>query len=328
MSYGKILFIDSTHPILREKLVHANFDCDYFVNLEREKILSIIHQYDGIIIRSKTKINTEFLDKAKKLQFIGRVGAGLENIDLDYAEKKGVTCFNSPEGNRDAVGEHALGMLLSLFNNLNRANFEVKNGIWRREENRGIEIKGKTVGIIGYGNMGSAFAQRLKGFDAKVISYDKYKKNYSDGNTIECNLEEIFEKSDILSLHVPLTPETEFMIDNNFIKKFKKNIFIINTARGKVVKTADLVKNLMTGKIAGAALDVLEYEKSSFESLNENNFPEDFKYLIQKDNVILSPHVGGWTHESNIKLAEFLADKIIKKFATVSVSSGVTHYNL
>ena len=311
----QILFIDSTHTRLPEKLSESGFICDYKPNMDIDKIKSIIPNYDGIIIRSKLKIDKSIIDIATNLKFIGRVGAGLENIDVGYAESKGVKCFNSPEGNRDAVGEQALGMLLTLFNNIIKADYEVRNGMWLREENRGLEIKGKTVGIIGYGNMGGAFAQRLKGFEASVIAYDKYKFNYSDDFVTEKSLTDLFEQSDILSLHVPLTDETKFMVNNKFINQFKKNIYIINTARGKVLKTDDLVRNMKSGKVLGAALDVLEYEQVSFENLHSNkNLPEAFQYLINSEKIVLTPHIAGWTQESNIKLSEFLADKIIKEF--------------
>lgn len=313
----KVLFIDSTHPRLPEMLRRAGFDVEYDPDkVTTANINDIIPNYDGIIIRSKVKIDKIIIDLSSKLKFIGRVGAGLENIDVDYAESKGIKCFNSPEGNRDAVGEQALGMLLTLFNNIIKADTEVRKGKWLREENRGLEIKGKTIGIIGYGNMGSAFAQRLKGFDTNVIAYDKYKVGYSDEYVQEKSLKDLFEQTDILSLHVPLTEETQFMVCNEFINKFKKNIYIINTARGKVLKTDDLVKNLKSGKVLGAALDVLEYEQVSFENLHsDNNLPEAFEYLIKSNNIVLTPHIAGWTYESNIKLSEFLAEKIINAFA-------------
>ena len=239
----------------------------------------------------------------------------MENIDLAFAETAGVQCFNSPEGNRDAVGEHTLGMLLSLMNNLNRADRQVRAGKWNREENRGTEIKGKTIGIIGYGNMGSAFAQRLRGFEVRVISYDKYKKEYSDGNTKETVLEEIFDVADIVSMHIPLTDETLYMCDAEFFQRFRKNIWFINTSRGSVVNTEALVEQIKSGKLNGAALDVLEYESSSFEILSEN-FPEAFRFLTQSDKVILTPHIAGWTVESNVKLAKVLVDKILQAFPT------------
>ncbi len=310
----KVLFIDSTHPRLMEMLVEAGFNCTYAPEKNKEELLEIFPEFDGFIIRSKFKLNKEELSQATNLKFIGRVGAGLENIDVEYAESKGITCFNAPEGNRDAVGEHAVGMLLTLFNNLCRCNWEVRNGMWRREENRGIEIKGKTVGIIGYGNMGAAFTQRLKGFGCKVIAYDKYKFDYSDELCEEKQMEDLFEQCDILSMHVPQTEETMFMVNDEFLKKFKKPIYLINTARGKVVRIADLVKNLDSGQVLGACLDVLEFEKTSFEDLHASELPAEFKSLIESEKVLLSPHVGGWTHESNIKLSEVTAQKIIDKF--------------
>ena len=315
----KILFIDSTHRYLMDELMRMGFHCDYCSCYKREDYLNIIPDYTGVIIRSKIKLDREILDKAVNLKFIGRVGAGMENIDLEYAESKGIVCLNAPEGNRDAVGEHALGMLLSLLNHLNRVDREVRRGIWIREGNRGIEIKGKTVGIIGYGNMGSAFAQRLKGFEARVIAYDKYKTGYSNDLVTESTMDELFENTDILSLHVPLTEETDYLVNDDFLKKFKKNIYLINTSRGRVVKTADLVKNMQEEKVLGAALDVLEYEKLSFENIDKDKLPEDFQYLIAADNVILSPHIAGWTIESNYKLAKVLVDKIKKLFEYDSI---------
>ncbi len=313
----KVLFVDSTHERLPEKLRSSGFMVDYKPDIDPADILKIIPNYQGIIIRSKIKMDKPVLDCATNLKFIGRVGAGLENIDVEYAQIKGIRCFNSPEGNRDAVGEQALGMILTLFNNILKADSEVREGKWIREGNRGLEIKGKTIGIIGYGNMGSAFAQRLKGFEANVIAYDKYKFNYSNEYVQEKTLEDLFRETDILSLHVPLTEETKFMVNHNFINRFKKDIYIINTARGKVLKTEDLVKNMKSGKVLGCALDVLEYEKTSFENLHSGDkLPEAFQFLIKSNRVVLTPHIAGWTHESNIKLSEFLADKIIQAFTS------------
>lgn len=310
-----VLFVDSTHDKLPEKLNQSGFNCDYKPEIKTHDIIKIIPKYDGVIIRSKIKIDKTVIDAATNLKFIGRVGAGLENIDVEYATQKGIKCFNSPEGNRDAVGEQTLGMLLTLFNNILKADFEVREGKWIREGNRGLEIKGKTIGIIGCGNMGSAFAQRLKGFEANVIAYDKYKFGYSTEFVTEKGLKDLFEQADVLSLHVPLTEETKFMVNDEFINRFKKDIYIINTARGKVLKTEDLVRNMKLGKVLGAALDVLEYEQVSFENLHSGNeLPEAFQYLIKSNNVVLTPHIAGWTHESNIKLSEYLADKIIKEF--------------
>ncbi|MEI6899045.1 MAG: NAD(P)-dependent oxidoreductase [Bacteroidota bacterium] len=311
--FNKVLFIDSVHPLIKEELTAHGFQCDYFPEYGRSEFLKIIGDYFGIIIRSKIMLDHEFLSLGGQLKFIGRVGAGMENIDLDFAIDNGIQCFNSPEGNRDAVAEHAVGMLLSLFNNINRADRQVRSGQWIREGNRGIELKGKTVGIIGYGNMGSAFAQRLKGFDVKVISYDKYKHNYTDGNTLKVSMEEIHEQSDIISLHVPFTEETKYLVDGSFLEKFEKKIVLVNTARGAVVNTSDLVQKLKEGKVTAAALDVLEYEDKSFENL-ATNLPKDFQYLLKAENVILTPHIAGWTVESNIKLARVLVEKIIAAF--------------
>ncbi|MCK4664425.1 MAG: hypothetical protein KAT68_16260 [Bacteroidales bacterium] len=306
-----ILIIDSIHEKLVEELTFTGFNCSYRPEINKNEILKIIPDYDGLILRSKITIDKIFIDNAKKLKFIGRVGSGLDNIDVKYAEKKGIKCLNSPEGNRDAVGEHTVSLLLSLFNKICLSNCQVKSGQWKRETNRGIEIKNKTIGIIGYGNMGSAFAQRLRGFEANVIAYDKYKTNYSDQYVTESTLNTIFEKTDILSIHVPLTEETYYMVNNEFINSFKKDIYLINTSRGKVVKTDDLVSNLKSGKIEGAALDVLEYEDNSFENLHSGKFPEAYKILLESNNVIITPHIAGLTNESKIKLSEVLAKKII-----------------
>lgn len=310
MAGSKVLFIDTAHPVLKAELAKLGFQCDYFENYSIADYHLVINQYTGIIIRGKIKLDKPILSKATQLKFIGRVGAGMENIDVVFAESQGIKCLNAPEGNRDAVGEHTLGMLLMLLNNLRKADREVREGVWIREGNRGVEIEGKTVGIIGYGNMGSAFARRLAGFEAKVIAFDKYKSGYSGQFVDEASLEQVFEQSDIISLHVPLTEETTFMVDDHFISRFAKNIYLINTSRGKVLKTADLVKNLKSGKVRGAALDVLEYEKMSFEDIDKASLPEDFKYLIHSENVVLSPHIAGWTHESNYKMAMVIVDKI------------------
>jgi D-3-phosphoglycerate dehydrogenase len=310
----KILFIDSNHPRLHEMLIEQGFQCDLFYDKPADELKKLIPQYDGIVLRSKFKITKEIIDSAANLKCIARVGAGMENIDVAYATQKGVACVNSPEGNRDAVAEHALGMLLCLFNNITKANVEVRNGIWLREENRGVELCGKTIGIIGYGNMGAAFAQRLKGFGVKVLACDKYKTNFGNEFVTESSLQEIFEQTDILSLHTPLTEETHYLINDTFINNFKKAIYVINTARGKCLNTADLVKNIESGKVLGACLDVLEYEAVSFEGIDYKNIPQPMQYLMKSDKVILTPHIAGWTKESNIKLAEFLAEKIIAVF--------------
>jgi D-3-phosphoglycerate dehydrogenase / 2-oxoglutarate reductase len=310
----KILIIDSVHPCLKDELGQAGFVCDEGSAMSEDEIGKIIHAYSGIIIRSRIQIDRTFIDKAVKLEFIGRVGSGMESIDVDYAKKKGIKCYNSPEGNRDALGEHAIGMLLSLMNNMQRADRQVRENKWLREENRGEEVKEKTIGLIGYGNMGSAFAQRLKGFEANVIAYDKYKRNFSDPYVTEVTLDEIFRKADILSLHVPLTEETKYMVDEKFIQKFKNNFWLINTSRGPVVKTEDLVRCMKKGKIKGCALDVIEYEETSFEMLKGKELPGPWKYLAASDKVILTPHIAGWTQESKVKLAKVLAEKIVKNY--------------
>lgn len=312
MKKGKLLFIDSAHPDLKERLEIDGYQCDYYPEFGYDDYKRIIKDYKGLIVRSKIKIDKPILDNATSLIFIARVGAGMENIDFDYAKSKGIVCLNAPEGNRDAVAEQAIGMILSLFNNLNRADQEVRKGIWQREKNRGIELGGKTVGIIGYGNTGSVFAKKLSGFGVDVIAYDKYKKGYSDEFAKETNMNEIFQRSDILSLHIPLSDETTYMVDANFLNQFNKHIYLINTSRGKVVKTTDLVHQLESGKVKGACLDVLEYEGFTFEELNSEKLPEAFISLIKMENVILSPHVAGWTNESNYKMADVILQKIRK----------------
>ncbi|MFZ4401456.1 MAG: NAD(P)-dependent oxidoreductase [Bacteroidales bacterium] len=311
----KILFIDDAHSVLMEDLRNAGFQCDYFPDYTLQDYENVISEYMGIIIRSKILMNQPMIDKATQLKFIGRVGAGMESIDVEYAESKGILCLNSPEGNRDAVGEHAVGMLLCLFNKLKFADIQMRKGIRDREANRGIEIKGKTIGIIGYGNMGGAFAQRLHGFEANVIAYDKYKKDFGNKYVTEVSLSEIYENADIISFHVPLNNETHYMLDEKFIDYCKKNFYLINTSRGGVVKTDALVAALKSGKISGACLDVIEYEKFSFEEIKTDQLPAAYNYLINAENVLLSPHVAGWTVESKYKLARVLADKIKEKFS-------------
>lgn len=310
----KILHLDTNHPILLHQLNDLGFQNHEDYTSSKQEIEAKIQVYDGIIIRSRFSIDQEFLDKAKNLKFIGRVGAGLENIDCNYAFKKGVELIAAPEGNRNAVGEHTLGMLLSLFNKLNKADKEVRNGKWLREENRGIELDAKTVGIIGYGNMGKSFAKKLRGFDVEVLCYD-IKSNVSDENCTQVSLNELQEKADVLSLHTPQTRLTTNMVNADFINSFKKNFWLINTARGKSIVTSDLVSALKSGKVLGAGLDVLEYEKSSFENLfSDESMPDAFRYLICSEKVLLSPHVAGWTAESKEKLAQIIVDKIKAKF--------------
>ena len=305
----KILHIDSNNPILWNQLEEAGFENHADFKSSKEEIEEKIHEYNGIVIRSRFKIDKQFLDKATKLQFIARVGAGLESIDCDYAETKGIHLIAAPEGNRNAVAEHSLGVILSLFNNLNQADAEVKSAQWNRESNRGHELDLKTVGIIGYGNMGKAFAKKLKGFETEVLCYDIL-DNVGDANARQVSLTELQEKSDVLSLHLPWTPETDKMVDKSFINAFKKPFWIINTSRGKNIVTADLVAAMKEKKVLGAGLDVLEYEKLSFETLfQEENTPEAFQYLLEAKNVLLTPHIAGWTFESHERLAQVIVDK-------------------
>ena len=306
----KILHVDSNHPLLIRELNGLGFSNDEDYTSSKSQIESIISDYDGLVIRSRFAIDRSFIDKATRLKFIARVGAGLENIDCDFANEKGIQLFAAPEGNRNAVGEHTLAMLLSLFNKLNKSDAEVKQGIWSREDNRGQELDGKTVGIIGYGNMGKAFAKKLQGFDVSILCYD-IKNNIGDQNATQVSLEEFQQKVDVVSLHTPETPLTINMVDSKFISAFKKPFWLINTARGKSVVTSDLVNALISKKILGAGLDVFEYEKSSFEDLfSSKDLPKAFQYLISANNVILTPHVAGWTIESKENLAQTIVNKI------------------
>ena len=304
----KILLLDKNHPLITEQLSEKGFVLDEDFSSSYEQVLEKIHLYEGVIIRSRIPLDAHFLEKAKNLKFIARVGAGMENIDIAKAQELGIKLINSPEGNKDAVAEHVLGTLLVLMNRLFISSNEVKKGIWLREENRGEEILGKTFGIIGYGNMGKAVAKRLSGFGCKTIFYD-IKPNLSDEFATQVSLQELQENADILSLHTPLTEDTLYMIDEEFISKMKKNFYFINTARGKNLKTSTLVNALKSGKVKGACLDVLEYEKTSFENLETKN--EDLEYLLNSEKVIITPHIAGWTHESKIKLAQVIVDKIL-----------------
>ena len=310
-----ILHADSNHPTLLQQLEAAGHHNIEAYDQSMQEILENQHLYDGIVIRSRFHIGREFFDAAPNLKFIARVGAGLESIDVDYAKKRGVQLFSAPEGNRNAVGEHALGMLLSLFNKLNQADRQVREGLWYREANRGVELEGKTVGIIGYGNMGKSFAKKLQGFDVKVLCYDIL-EGMGDENAEQVSLEKFRRECDVVSLHTPWTPETNQMVNKDFIAAFEKPFWFLNTARGKSVVTEDLVSALQAGKILGAGLDVLEYEKSSFESLfsEETEMPKALQELLVMPNVLLSPHVAGWTVESHRKLADTIAHKIIQHF--------------
>lgn len=305
-----ILHVDTNHPLLIEQLEALGHHSVVDISSSKTEIATVISEYDGLVIRSRFSIDKIFLDQAKNLKFIARVGAGLENIDVGYAHQKDIYLIAAPEGNSNAVGEHALGMLLALFNKLNQANQDVRRGLWPREANRGVELDGKTVGIIGYGHMGKAFAKKLKGFEVEVLCYD-IKPNVGDENATQVSLETLQKRAEVLSLHTPETPLTKQMVNRQFIAKFTKPFWLLNTARGSSVVTKDLLLALESGEILGAGLDVLEYEKSSFEALFiESKTPDTFKKLMQSEKVLLSPHVAGWSKESHRKLAQTLLDKI------------------
>lgn len=307
----KILLLDKNHPLITEQLLAKNFMLEEDFTSSYDEVCYKIENYDGVIIRSRIPLDKNFLEKGKNLKFIARVGAGMENIDIPVAEKLGIQLINSPEGNRDSVAEHVVGMLLILMNRLFIASQEVRNGIWLREENRGDELLGKTVGLIGYGNMGKATAKRFSGFGCQVIFHDIL-PGLSDEHASQVSLEELKQSADILSLHIPLTPETQYLIDEKFISEMKKDFYFVNTARGKNVETRYLVDALKSGKVKGACLDVLEYEKASFEKLETED--EDLKYLLESEKTIVTPHIAGWTHQSKEKLAQVIVDKIIASY--------------
>ncbi|UFH30274.1 2-hydroxyacid dehydrogenase [Chryseobacterium sp. C-71] len=308
----KILLLDKNHPLITEQLLEKNFILEEDFMSSYDEVCQKIENYDGVIIRSRIPLDQNFLEKAKNLKFIARVGAGMENIDIPIAEKLGIQLINSPEGNRDSVAEHVVGMLLILMNRLFIASNEVKNGIWLREENRGDELLGKTVGLIGYGNMGKATAKRLSGFGCEVIFHDIL-PNLSDKFATQVSLEELKEKAEVLSLHIPLTYSTNYLVDAEFISEMKNDFYFVNTARGKNVETKSLVKALKSGKVKGACLDVLEYEKASFENLETEN--EDLQYLLNSEKAIVTPHIAGWTHQSKEKLAQIIVDKILASYS-------------
>ncbi|MFC6267179.1 NAD(P)-dependent oxidoreductase [Frigoriflavimonas asaccharolytica] len=308
----KILQLDKNHRLIAEQLSAKGFLIEEDFYSSYQEILEKIRHFDGIIIRSRIPLDKNFLENAKNLKFIARVGAGMENIDAETAQKLNIKLINSPEGNRDAVAEQVVGMLLVLMNRLFISSIEVKNGIWKREENRGTELKGKTFGIIGYGNMGKAVAKRLSGFGVEVIFHDIL-PNLEDEFATQVSRQELQEKADIVSLHLPLTQESKYYVDGKFIAAMKKNFYLINTARGEQVKSKSLIEALKAGKILGAALDVLEYEKPSFENLNTKN--PDLQYLLESEKVIVTPHIAGWTVESKRKLAQVIVDKILVNFS-------------
>ncbi|MBO9701203.1 MAG: phosphoglycerate dehydrogenase [Sporocytophaga sp.] len=310
----KFIIVDEMHPSIVSMLEGIGIVPDYRPSVTRVDLLKIIMNYDGLMVRSKVRIDKELLDIATNLKIIARAGAGLDQIDIEEVEHRKIKVVNAPEGNRDAVGEHAVGMLLSLMNKMQTGDKEVRNGIWKREKNRGYEVGGLTIGIIGYGNMGKAFAKRIKGFGCRVIAYDKYLSGYGDEFAEEVSMEEIFKDADVLSLHIPLTEVSRRMVDKKFIENFKKDFWLVNTARGEVVLQADLIDALNSGKIRGAALDVLENEKfetlTSIQKLNLEN-------LVERENVLFTPHVAGWTYESLVKINEVLVEKLRESIAKI-----------
>ncbi len=308
----KILFVDTIHPLLAETLRKKGFTCDEGHDITYNKALSVIGKYQGLVIRSRFSVDKKFINGAKFLRFIARAGSGMENIDVSYAKTKGIVCISSPEGNADPVGEHALGMLLSLLHNITTSHNEVSNGVWRRKENQTTELKGKTIGIIGYGHTGPAFAERLSGFGVNVLAYDKYKKTFSEKFAKRSTLQEIYNKADVLSLHVPLTFENYQLVDDRYISLFKKPFILINTSRGAVVDSAALVRALKSGKISGACLDVNEYENQTLNKLDTERFDSNWAYLTKAKNVILTPHIAGQSSEAMKRHAEVLKRKILK----------------
>lgn len=311
----RILFINKAHPVLQDLLTEAGHECVEAYKESKEEIESGLSAYDGVVLRSRINVDRQFIDAGTQLRFIAREGIGLEHIDTAYAEAKGIKVFNAPEGSRDAVGENAIGMLLNLMNNISRADRQVRAGIWSREENRAVELKGKTIGIIGYGNTGSAFAQKISGFEVKCLAYDKYKTKYGDAYAEEASLDRIYAEADVVTVHIPYENDNHYFVNTEFLASFRKNIFLLNTARGLVLKTAALTAALKSGKVRGAGLDVLEYEESSFAEVDFTNLPEPFQYLCKADNVVLAPHIAGWSFESKRKHGEVLAAKILKAFS-------------
>jgi D-3-phosphoglycerate dehydrogenase len=312
----KVLFLDEVHSDLEKRLSDSEFECVKAYHMSYNEVRSQLENYEGVVLRGRILMDRSLMECSRNLKFIARSGAGLENIDLKAAEEFGIKVLSAPEGNRDAVGEHAIGMLLALFNKIPSTHQEVQSGLWKREENRGTEIKGKTIGIIGFGHTGSSFAKKLSGFDCRILAHDKYKTNYAPSYVEEVSLNYLMRESDVISIHLPLSDETHYYVNDEFTSKLGKSCYLINTARGKHVEIKSLLKALDEGKILGACLDVLEFEKKDLTGLGFEDLPEDFKNLSGRSNVILSPHVAGWTVESYKRLSNVLADKILSLYAT------------
>lgn len=309
----KVYFLDTVHPVLAERLTASGlFDCVSAEDWSLKRCEESMSDAYGIVIRSRFPMDEALLQHAPNLAFIARSGAGMENIDENYCAQRGIQLHNAPEGNRNAVGEHALGMLLALMNRIPKSHNEIRAGIWDRDGNRGEELDGKTVGIIGYGNNGAAFAKKLRGFDVTCLAYDKYKTGFGSEFVIEATLEAVIRKSDVISFHIPQNDETVHFANQEFFDGLGKSIYLLNLSRGKIVDTTALISAIDNGRVVGAGLDVNEFEKASFESFFSETMPEPLTYLLNSDNVILTPHVGGWTTESYFKLSDVLATKILK----------------
>ncbi len=309
---GKVLITEVVHPVLRTELTDFGFTCTHLEKVSYGEVLEMIGEFAGIVVRSKIKIDRQLIDKGESLKFVARTGSGMELIDVDYASQKGITCFNSPEGNCDSVAEHAMGMILSLLHQINKADAELRRCEWNRLENTGTELFGKTVGIIGYGNTGSAFAKRLQGFGVKILAYDKYKSGFGGQGVKESSLKDLFELADIVSLHIPLTDETKNWVNSSFIAQFSRPIYLINTSRGGIANTEDMLVGLKEGLLKGLAIDVFENEDlSSYTNVEYQLIQE----LSTYSNVVMTPHIAGVTHESAYKIAYLLAKKIIRHFS-------------
>jgi D-3-phosphoglycerate dehydrogenase len=308
----KVFFLDTVHPILSERLTQTGeYECIEAHDWTREQCETQLKDAHGIVIRSRFTLDESFLRFTPELHFIARSGAGMENIDVSYCDSRGIQLYNAPEGNRNAVGEHALGMLLCMMNKIHTANRDVKNGLWDREGNRGVELDGKTVGIIGFGNNGKAFAKKLRGFDITLLAYDKYKTGFGDDFVIEATLEAVLRKSDVISFHIPQNEETIHFANQEFFDALGKPIYLLNLSRGKIVESNSLIESIQKGSTIAAGLDVNEFEKKSFEHFFDHTDNEALKFLLASDKILLTPHVGGWTAESYYKLSSVLADKIL-----------------
>ena len=304
----KCLIIDDLHDCIIPLLEEAGYAVDYRPGLSRSEVLTGIADYEGLIVRSKLAVDRELIDAALKLRFVGRAGAGLDQLDVEALTARNIAILNAPEGNRDALAEHLVGMLLSLLNHISRADRQVRAGTWDREGNRGTELMGKTIGLVGYGYMGQAFAQRLSGFGVTVLAYDKYRRDYTDRYATEATMHELHERAEVLSFHVPLTEETHHLVDKSYLDRFQNDIYLLNSARGKIMTLGTLSEAIARGKVRGAALDVLETEPPARMTPDQRRY---FDELAQSDRVLLTPHVGGWTHESYEKISRVLARKII-----------------